>query len=171
MDLESTNGTYLNGSLVSEGVQLNNNDQIRIGELVFQVEISVPETAEQTQVMEKDELPLEKTFVVTSETDNPWLVVSSGPGKGTMFTITKKNVQIGRASRNKQWDIDLVDKSVSRPHAEIFHEGENWVLKDLGSANGTTVNGNLIGEPHAITDGDVLAFGEIVLIFRTNGGN
>jgi pSer/pThr/pTyr-binding forkhead associated (FHA) protein len=171
VDLDSTNGTFLNGERLSGSRGLHNGDQIKIGDLVFDVEITLPKAAAPApKEEEKIELPLERTFVVPAEVDAPWLVISSGTGKGTIFTMNKPRIQIGRASRDKQWDIDLVDKSVSRPHAELTQEGGIWVLKDMRSANGTTLNGVRVTEPQTLKDGDVIAFGETVLVFRTKGG-
>ncbi|HEY8711858.1 MAG TPA: FHA domain-containing protein, partial [Thermoanaerobaculia bacterium] len=48
------------------------------------------------------------------------------------------NVSIGRAS---ECTIPIRDRYLSRKHAEIIAVGNNWVLKDLGSANGTYLNG------------------------------
>jgi pSer/pThr/pTyr-binding forkhead associated (FHA) protein len=169
VDLESTNGTFLNGNRISESVVLNDGDEIQIGEHLFRVEISIPEPAAETIHEAIVELPLGETFVVPVETDSPWLMISSGVGKGTIFTLSKKQFQIGRASRDKQWDIDLVDKAVSRPHAEIIQEADQWVLKDLGSANGTSVNGKTLIEPHILENGDVLNIGETVMVFRLKG--
>lgn len=48
-----------------------------------------------------------------------------------------------------------------------MREGENFILVDLDSANGTLLNGEILSEPHFLKDGDAVTFGETVLIFRS----
>jgi pSer/pThr/pTyr-binding forkhead associated (FHA) protein len=170
IDLDSTNGTFINGKRLTGNQVVKNGDQVRIGEIVFKIEIFLSTPQKETQAAEPEELSLESTYVVLAEADFPWLVVSSGVGKGTIIPLTKKQMQIGRASRNKQWDIDLVDRAVSRPHAELVQDRDQWVLKDLGSANGTALNGKRVTDPQVLQDGDVIGFGETMLIFRSGKG-
>lgn len=79
------------------------------------------------------------------------------------ISITKEPVTIGRLSSS---DVVLSDPNVSRRHAELRRNGDDWVLVDLGSTNGTTVNGKLARE-HRLATGDRLAFGTSELIFKT----
>lgn len=169
VDLDSTNGTYVNGVRISESHPIHDGDELKIGDVEFQVEVLIAEP-EEALPEGIPELPLEETYVMPTEEEFPWLMVSSGTGRGTVFPLTKKKMEIGRASRNKQWDIDLVDRSVSRPHAELTRRVDEWSLTDLGSANGTRVNGEDVTETVELKDGDVIEFGETVLIFRAGKG-
>lgn len=80
------------------------------------------------------------------------------------ISITKAPVTIGRQSSN---DVVLSDPNVSRRHAELRRNGEHWVLVDLGSTNGSLVNGKLARE-HRLADGDRLGFGSSELVFQTS---
>ncbi len=92
------------------------------------------------------------------------LVVFDDEGNETeRISITKAPVTIGRMSSN---DVVLSDQNVSRKHAELRHEGGHWLIVDLGSTNGTSVNGTLARE-HALDHGDRITFGAIELIFET----
>ncbi|MBK5227278.1 MAG: DUF3662 and FHA domain-containing protein [Actinobacteria bacterium] len=94
------------------------------------------------------------------------LVVLGGDGNETeRISITKAPVTIGRMSSN---DVVLSDQNVSRKHAEIRHEGGRWLIVDLGSTNGTSVNGKLARE-HSLGGGDRITFGSTELIFETKG--
>ena len=62
-------------------------------------------------------------------------------------------------------DVILADPGVSRRHAEIRREGDEWVVIDLGSTNGTEINGKRVNR-HRLTPGDRLVFGETTLEFR-----
>jgi hypothetical protein len=78
------------------------------------------------------------------------------PGAGTRFTI----------GRTQDCDLRLTDLSVSRSHAELTREEDGWLLNDLGSHNGTRVNGWLIREPVPVRAGDRVEFGSAVFIMR-----
>jgi pSer/pThr/pTyr-binding forkhead associated (FHA) protein len=65
-------------------------------------------------------------------------------------------VMIGR---HEDSDFVIDDRTVSRQHAAIHREGSAWILDDLGSKNGTRVNGVRIGKRATIKPGDELGFG------------
>jgi hypothetical protein len=67
------------------------------------------------------------------------------------WTLAKAVTSIGRWSDN---DVTIDDRWVSRYHAEVHREGGQYVIKDLGSKNGTLVNGRRITTPTALSDGD-----------------
>ena len=71
-------------------------------------------------------------------------------------------INVGRASDNQ---IVLQVPSVSRHHAWIKAEGEDFVVFDVGSANGTFVNDEQIQEPHRLESGDVIRFGDAEYVF------
>lgn len=66
--------------------------------------------------------------------------------------------------RSRGADLLLVDPSVSREHAVVFREGARWVIEDLGSANGLSVNGAKVDRA-VLNDGDIVHCGDSVLIF------
>jgi hypothetical protein len=74
----------------------------------------------------------------------------------------KGTVNIGRGRDNQ---IVLDDPTVSRHHAWIKAEGEDFLVFDVGSANKTYVNGELVEEPRQLENGDVVAFGDAELVF------
>jgi hypothetical protein len=69
------------------------------------------------------------------------------------WRLSKPVISIGRWDDN---DIVIDDRWISRYHARIRHEGDEYVLEDLGSKNGTIVNGQRIVEPVTLSDGDVI---------------
>lgn len=81
------------------------------------------------------------------------------------IALTRTPIVIGRQSTN---DIVLSDPNVSRRHAEVRRNDGGWSLVDLGSTNGTTVNGRP-GAEHDLSDGDKLAFGTSELLFKIRG--
>jgi adenylate cyclase len=77
---------------------------------------------------------------------------------------------IGRAGGAGEWDIFLTDRAVSRLHAKVERTGQGFLLTDLGSANGTRVNGVQLADPHLLQDGDAVLIGETILIFHRGAG-
>ena len=92
-----------------------------------------------------------------------------GPQAGHVFALLKDEMYVGRSMPNANWEIALQDPTVSRPHAFIVREDSRWKLFDLGSINGTAVNGEPIigGKAKWLEDGDRIAFGGTLSQFRT----
>ena len=68
--------------------------------------------------------------------------------------------------RGQDSSFRLPDTGVSRRHLEISWDGRTATLNDLGSTNGTTVNGNPV-QTWQLNDGDVIRVGHSSLVFRT----
>jgi hypothetical protein len=81
---------------------------------------------------------------------------------GKPHELTKPNVVIGRS---KECDIRVSDPNVSRRHAEIRQEGSTYVIVDLGSTNGISVNGRSLKKAK-LEDDDRIAVGSTELVFR-----
>lgn len=160
-DLGSTNGTYVNREPVTQPHILRDGDVIHlyIEELHF---YELGKAAPELEV----ESEIERTLVVPPDAAQPRLIVSAGPQEGQKFPIRAGKMVIGRATSKATWDIALQDRAVSRPHAQIERQDDGFVLTDLDSANGTLVNGEMIAEPTALQDGDVILLGETTLLFR-----
>ena len=67
-------------------------------------------------------------------------------------------------------DITIADPELSRSHARILREGEAVVIEDLGSTNGTFVNGERISGRRALAGGDEVRFGEVVWLLQPAPG-
>ncbi len=89
------------------------------------------------------------------------LIVLQGPDKGRTLQTTDDVVLIGRGSSQ----VPLTDQTVSRRHAELKIEAGNWVLSDLGSANGTYVNGVRIAKTTRLKHGDQIRVGATLLVY------
>jgi predicted component of type VI protein secretion system len=68
--------------------------------------------------------------------------------------------------RSRQCDIVLNDPNVSREHAEIRPRGGSWVVSDLGSTNGVSVNGRRIERPEVVKAGDEIELGTSTVVFE-----
>ena len=92
------------------------------------------------------------------------LIMRSGPTPGASFNLEGDQLTIGRDATN---DITINDAEISRRHARLTFQGGKYVLEDLGSTNGTFVNGHRLAGPRVLKSGEVVSFGEqIILVFE-----
>jgi serine phosphatase RsbU (regulator of sigma subunit) len=82
-------------------------------------------------------------------------------GQHTVWPLDQARLGIGRSSRN---GIQIADATVSKDHAEITVDGSRVFLKDLGSRNGTRVNGREAKEPLPLQTGDRVEVGHVQLL-------
>lgn len=87
------------------------------------------------------------------------LVMTQGPEPGQTFTLDRDTLTIGRDPTS---EVVIVDAQVSRQHARLVRQGNVVLLEDLGSTNGTFVNGVRVTTSHALSNGDVIALGDAV---------
>lgn len=94
-----------------------------------------------------------------------------GAGAGSLLLPTDERYQLGAQpiaiGRSPECEITIMDSNVSRRHAEIQPRGDGFVLIDLGSTNGTRVNGVRVAE-RELRDGDELAFGTTRMVFQAS---
>ncbi len=86
-------------------------------------------------------------------------------GSNRYYQLTEGATVVGRG---QDAQFRLPDTGVSRRHVEITWDGQNAMLADLGSTNGTTVNGTPV-QSWQLVDGDVVRVGQSRLVFRTQG--
>lgn len=91
------------------------------------------------------------------------LILTDGESEAREFPLHKSKTQIGRRSSN---DIQLRGREVSGQHATVELQGENFVLTDCNSTNGTTVNGTRINEATTLTPGSSIRIGKFTLTAR-----
>ena len=95
----------------------------------------------------------------SEEAGDELVVVGS---KRRPYPLSKDVLTIGRLD---SLDIVLSDPGVSRKHAEVRREGDEWVVVDLSSTNGTIVNGQPVRR-HRLASGDRIEVGETTIEFR-----
>jgi pSer/pThr/pTyr-binding forkhead associated (FHA) protein len=76
----------------------------------------------------------------------------------TCFRVGKSPYTVGRAAHT---DFCLPSRNVSKVHAELILAGDHVLVRDLGSTNGTFVNGRRITTPTPIGEGDLLQFSDM----------
>jgi ABC transport system ATP-binding/permease protein len=196
-DVGSANGTWVDGARIEQATPVGAKSQVVIGDYEISVKVGskgaakrpagVGPTAEKpsreaTAAVGKPVKAVSprSTKVVPSikpANGSGALAKRAAPGrasgpqlKGLTGSITGKTfalsgtMTVGRVAGT---DITVDDDSVSRKHAEVEVRGRDVVVRDLGSANGTTVNGAPISEETPLSAGDILQFGVVELMFET----
>jgi len=82
-----------------------------------------------------------------------------------LFSFAKQEAILGRDPNN---DVSISDPEVSRRHARFIYQNENYLIEDLGSTNGTFLNGNRLSSPQQLRPGDVITFGESIIVVFEN---
>jgi len=96
----------------------------------------------------------------------PKLVISLPDAGEVIHELTESRLSVGRTDENT---IQIDDPSVSTHHAELTVSGGEYRLKDLGSTNGTRLNGAPLEGEKAIAPGDRIRFGKVEAIYETDG--
>ncbi len=152
-DLGSSNGTFLNlARLEGTAQELHHGDQIALSRLVMVFELLDPQPA-------ADEPSIDQPA-------GPRLVITGGLDLGREYPLWGETITIGRDSHEATWEIRLTDRSVSRRHARLELGEAGYTLVDLGSANGTRLNGRLISGPVLLQDGDEIGVGATRMVFQ-----
>jgi pSer/pThr/pTyr-binding forkhead associated (FHA) protein len=92
------------------------------------------------------------------------LVVKRGPNAGSRFLLDK---DLTTAGRHPESDIFLDDVTVSRRHAEFQRETDKFLVRDVGSLNGTYLNRERIDEA-SLSNGDEVQIGKFRLVYLTS---
>lgn len=187
-DLDSANGTFVNGRKVTETV-LKSGDEVRFDQVAFRV--NGPVSAAQTSVRPAVSPAVTQVrsapaatqvnratvatpssqvtqagpaVTVTQSAALPQakLIGSGGAVAGKNFPLNKQQLAIGRTEGN---DIVIADPTVSGIHARLLVENGGWKIEDAGSSNGTWINGKKV-QSQVMKAGDKVRFGQVELAFE-----
>jgi len=164
-------------------IEFETDDRLGLGEFGIQTGmLVVPER--DVVVPERDDAADEEAVRPASREQSGRTMVYSGAGRlaapleeraharaqtalllheGKRLVVGPAGVTIGRS---RQCDVVLSDPNVSRRHAEIRPRGGSWVLSDLGSTNGSRINGHQIDAPEVVRPGDEIEVGATALRFE-----
>ena len=94
----------------------------------------------------------------------PLLYMLSGPTAGDSYELKDGTTLVGRGPEN---DLQIIEPSVSRKHARILFTGDRFFIEDMGSQNGTQLNGHPISSYYQVEvkEGDFISFGSVLVSF------
>jgi ABC-type multidrug transport system ATPase subunit/pSer/pThr/pTyr-binding forkhead associated (FHA) protein len=87
------------------------------------------------------------------------LVIQEGPSAGKIYALEGKEILIGREANNT---LQIEAPGVSRQHARLILQNTQFILEDLGSSNGTFVNGERLSLPRLLKNGDLISLGRMI---------
>ncbi|NEX21733.1 FHA domain-containing protein [Thiorhodococcus mannitoliphagus] len=159
VDLGSRHGTFVNGQAVADKpVALKGGDEINFGgELPFRIEL--PENSAETEGSVS--APTDITLVL--EPADP----QAGPDpiriKNFPFFVSKSAPTFAKYAQRAAAELDFI----SRRHAQVSRQGDQLLLQDLGSTNGTFLDDQRVGaDPVVLENGQKVAFGGSYFVYR-----
>jgi pSer/pThr/pTyr-binding forkhead associated (FHA) protein len=153
-DMGSANGVIVDGQKVVGRRDLGTASQIRIGDFYIFLEFQRPGVDAGQRVLQ--------TLFIPRGEDHFKLVRINDTFAGEEFVLSEVENSIGRTDENF---ILLSDASISRNHGKILREGERYTALDLGSSNGSSVNGKSLTTPVVLKEGDRVKFGNVEFVF------
>jgi pSer/pThr/pTyr-binding forkhead associated (FHA) protein len=166
IDLGSANGTRVNGLRVDRAelepgdILILGNSQLRYeaAQVYEEVGLTMIDTASDLdRAIDQEVLPM-----AINETRTPRLVVVTS---GNIWEVSLKDVEEAVIGRTDENAVVIEQAKVSRRHAEVVRRGEIFVLRDLGSTNGTWHKGEKVSEL-VLQDGDTFRVGEAQIVFK-----
>jgi len=167
VDLNSSNGTRLNGVHIDQEI-LKPGDTISLGSHQLKYQTEDPREDPGMTVIDS-EMDLNQTLnaevlpKVIHETRNPSLVVFTGDRTWEIDLQQTDQVSIGR---EESCGLFIDAAKVSRRHAEVQRMGDAFVLKDLGSTNGTFLGGQKVDQ-HILKDGETFRIGPAQVVYKS----
>jgi adenylate cyclase len=95
------------------------------------------------------------------------LIVTTADGNTQTFGLEERNT----LGRHPEQSVQVLDRVVSKQHAEVLYYEDRYWLRDLGSRNGTFINGHRIDDPRALVDGDQIGMGSTRITYRESDDN
>lgn len=143
-DLGSDHGTFINGRLVSGIQPLQHGDAVGLGEGIL------------CSYYDRD-ISAKPPTMPLSNGPRYRLILRHGTDRDRMYALHGSVVNIGRDLSN---DIVINDPELSRQHCRLIWDGDGYSVEDLGSTNGTFLNGQRISQKISLNNGDMFYLGQ-----------
>jgi hypothetical protein len=155
--------------LTSPVVEFETDDRLGLGEFGIQTRMAPPEG------QEDDEAPVEQSgrtmvYSTSERHSQPLEERARSRAETALVVLGGKRMVVGPAGatlgRSRKCDIVVDDPNVSREHAEVRPRGGSWVLRDLGSTNGSSINGRRTEGAEVLKPGDEIELGTSTMTFE-----
>jgi Protein of unknown function (DUF3662)/FHA domain len=166
-------------------VQFVTDERLGLGEFGIQTRTSAPPAAEGRQPPPQPQAPARQSppppvsdpepggrtmvYSTSERVAEPLREPARDEQRTALLLMDGKRLVVGPAGvtmgRSRQCDVTVDDPNVSRTHAEIRARGGSWVVTDLGSTNGSRLNGRPLDQPTVLKEGDEIELGTTTLQF------
>jgi hypothetical protein len=152
-------------------VEFETDDRLGLGEFGIQTRVVTPEAEARPEAHAPD-APSGRTMVYSTagRMAEPLEERARNRQDTALLVYEGKRVVVGSAGatmgRSRQCDLMLDDANVSRTHAEVRPRGGSWVLTDLGSTNGSRINGRQVDGSEVLKPGDQIELGTSRITFE-----
>lgn len=150
-DSKSSNGTFVNGQPVDDVWLLQSQCIIELGDAI---------TIEYRPGEPQEDLDEIAASPASSHQSNPFLIVTTtSQTDPSVYPLDEIAITIGRAMTNA---IVIFEPEMSREHLKLTLTGIGYTVEDMGSTNGTLLNGEILQDPVLLQDSDVIQIGTTV---------
>jgi hypothetical protein len=151
-------------------IEFETDDRLGLGEFGIQTGVVHPDREPGPEPDDSDASGRTMIYSSAGRVAEPLEQRARARAQSALLLIDGKRMVVGPSGatigRSRQCDVVLDDPNVSRQHAEIRPRGGSWVLTDLGSTNGSSVNGRRINTPEVLKPGDEIRLGTSVVTFE-----
>jgi FHA domain-containing protein len=151
-------------------IEFETDDRLGLGEFGIQTRVVQPEQESAAPGAASEESGRTMVYSTAGRVAEPLEERAHARVETALLLMDGKRLVVGPAGvtlgRSRQCDVVVDDPNVSRQHAEIRPRGGSWVLSDLGSTNGSCLNGRRIDGPEVVKPGDEIELGTSVIRFE-----
>ena len=151
-------------------VEFETDERLGLGEFGIQTRVVHPEPDEELEEPVAEESGRTMIYSSAGRVAEPLEERARSRHESALLITGGKRLVIGPGGatmgRSRQCDVMLDDPNVSRTHAEIRPRGGSWVLSDLGSTNGSRLNGRRLEGPEVLKPGDEIELGTSQIRFE-----
>ncbi len=148
-------------------IEFETDHRLGLGEFGIQTRVVSPAEA---PVEEREDAGHTMVYSTAARVASPLQQEAVARSHRALLIIDGRRVVIGPGGatigRSRQCDVVIDDPNVSRQHAEVRPRGGAWVVTDLGSTNGSSLNGRRINHPEVVKPGDEIEVGTSVITFE-----
>jgi hypothetical protein len=149
-------------------IELKTDDRLRLGE--FGIQARLVRAGDESRAPEQGPSGHTMVYSTSDRLSQPLEERARARESSALLAFDGKRVVVGAGGavlgRSRSCDVVIDDPNVSRRHAEVRPRGGSWVLADLGSTNGVSVNGARVQHPQVLSPGDVLEVGATRITFE-----
>ena len=153
-------------------IEFETDERLRLGEFGIETAVVQPEEVDSEPGVAPEPEPVGHTMVFSAaqRIAEPLEQAAAARQQRALLIYGGRRLMVGprgaTLGRSRECEIVIEDPNVSRQHAELRPRGGAWVVSDLGSTNGTRLNGRTVHAPEVVRPGDEIEVGSSVITFE-----